>query len=408
MENLAKYSLIIILAVFFAFCFTVRMTPLSKNEFQQKDIPPMREKLNGSNFSETYRRLDTTTVKAAKTPHPTETENRRHAETYRRLDTTPEKTEHLPFLQDFKNPCWREADSNSRMCIRCLPYFYLVGAPKCGTTDLFRRLVKHPLISDKCPKEPHWITRKRFTGGVKKQLSDYLVYFDSAVQKDISRIEADGYHNAIFGDCSASTLWDNSNLLRAEKSKNMTTPPFTNANIIYHLNKHTKIIIILRNPISRLYSDYIYFNKEYASAADFHNRVVAMTGLFSSCLKIHSLRYCAYFFHYTVRIHLGFYHVYIEDYLRVFPKEQIKIIKLEDYAKDKNKSMTDVFNFLGTGLPPKRLMEKIAQHAKANTNWQRKVEVGEMWQKTYKLLYDFYKPFNDQLVKLLGNKFNYN
>ena len=33
-----------------------------------------------------------------------------------------------------KNPCWYEGEK-----IHCLPYFYLVGSAKCGTTDLANR-----------------------------------------------------------------------------------------------------------------------------------------------------------------------------------------------------------------------------------------------------------------------------
>ena len=33
-----------------------------------------------------------------------------------------------------KNPCWYEGEK-----ILCLPYFYLVGSAKCGTTDLANR-----------------------------------------------------------------------------------------------------------------------------------------------------------------------------------------------------------------------------------------------------------------------------
>ncbi|XP_053403113.1 carbohydrate sulfotransferase 15-like [Mercenaria mercenaria] len=154
------------------------MTWISEDDFQQKDFPPMSEKLNNWNMSETYRRLD----------------------------TTPEETGHLPFLQNFKNPCWRETDSNVSMRIRCLPYFFLVGAPKCGSTDLHRRLVMHPLISAKCRKEPHWIARKRFAGGKSRNLSDYLAYYDRAVERDIHRIVTNGYHNAIFGECNAVGL----------------------------------------------------------------------------------------------------------------------------------------------------------------------------------------------------------
>lgn len=46
--------------------------------------------------------------------------------------------------------------------LRCLPFFYIIGQPKCGTTDLFHRLLLHPEIKFNTMKEPHWWTRKRF------------------------------------------------------------------------------------------------------------------------------------------------------------------------------------------------------------------------------------------------------
>lgn len=46
--------------------------------------------------------------------------------------------------------------------LRCLPYFYIIGQPKCGTTDLYDRLRLHPEVHFTTMKEPHWWTRKRF------------------------------------------------------------------------------------------------------------------------------------------------------------------------------------------------------------------------------------------------------
>lgn len=46
--------------------------------------------------------------------------------------------------------------------LRCLPYFYIIGQPKCGTTDLYDRLRLHPEVKFSAIKEPHWWTRKRF------------------------------------------------------------------------------------------------------------------------------------------------------------------------------------------------------------------------------------------------------
>ena len=63
------------------------------------------------------------------------------------------------FLPDFKNPCWyRNGEDGSRDIrnLACLPYVYLLGQPKCGTSDLFNRLIHHPQIAPPKRKEIRW------------------------------------------------------------------------------------------------------------------------------------------------------------------------------------------------------------------------------------------------------------
>ena len=58
------------------------------------------------------------------------------------------------FLPGYKNPCFRSS-SQTGMAVKCLPYFYLVGAPKCGTTDVWYNLLRHPQVMH-VRKEPHY------------------------------------------------------------------------------------------------------------------------------------------------------------------------------------------------------------------------------------------------------------
>jgi hypothetical protein len=45
------------------------------------------------------------------------------------------------YLKEYKNPCWHEAGEEGKLA--CLPYAYILGQPKCGTSDLFERLKGH-------------------------------------------------------------------------------------------------------------------------------------------------------------------------------------------------------------------------------------------------------------------------
>lgn len=120
------------------------------------------------------------------------------------------------FLPEVKNPCWYEEYHGDRSAdpyalnqyghyfkqtravfqrlrhtftkhlrardgklyrFRCLPYFYIIGQPKCGTTDLFNRLKLHPDFRPVAQKEPHWWSRKRFGVFVWRHMKHAFIYW---------------------------------------------------------------------------------------------------------------------------------------------------------------------------------------------------------------------------------------
>ena len=53
-------------------------------------------------------------------------------------------------------------------------------------------------------------------------------------------------------------------------------------------------------------------------------------------------------------------------------------------------------------------MKKIVGASKTNVRSEQNMKVGKMKEETRRILYDFYKPFNEELAELLGDeKFNY-
>jgi hypothetical protein len=47
------------------------------------------------------------------------------------------------FDRRYKNPCWESSGAHE---LACLPYAYILGQPKSGTSDLFMRLTGHEKI----------------------------------------------------------------------------------------------------------------------------------------------------------------------------------------------------------------------------------------------------------------------
>lgn len=95
------------------------------------------------------------------------------------------------------------------MFCRCLPYFYIAGQPKCGTTDLFHSLVLHPQIVMPVAKEPHWWARGRF--GVKslQSFKSYVKMFAPLVTELVSGHRTDlvtGDTVAIHVDCTLNCV----------------------------------------------------------------------------------------------------------------------------------------------------------------------------------------------------------
>lgn len=190
--------------------------------------------------------------------------------------------------------------------LRCLPFFYIIGQPKCGTTDLFHRLLLHPEVKFNTMKEPHWWTRKRFgyirfKDGFQESfpVEDYLDLFDLAarnIQREIIGNSSGGHRTLQFitGEASASTMWDNQAWSYLHGDREGTEPPFLAQDFIHTVQPGARIIIMLRDPVERLYSDYLYFKMANKSAEDFHQKVVESVQLFQSCLSERSLRSCVY------------------------------------------------------------------------------------------------------------------
>ncbi|XP_028846006.1 carbohydrate sulfotransferase 15-like isoform X2 [Denticeps clupeoides] len=315
------------------------------------------------------------------------------------------------FLSTIKNPCWYEEHSGNstvdpygtnvyalysrrfqavysylrktfqehlynqgdkRYRLRCLPYFYIMGQPKCGTTDLYDRLRHHPDVRFTAMKEPHWWTRKRF------------------------------------GEASASTMWDNNAWVYFYDNGTQEEPPFLVQDFIHAVQPHAKFIVMLRDPVERLYSDYLYFGLANKSAEDFHQRVSESLQLFESCVSASSMRSCVYNttlnMAMPVRLQVGLYVIYILDWLTVFSKEQILVLRLEDHATNCKVTMHKVFDFLKLGALSVEKEAEITKSPASNTRRPADRNLGPMLPITRDLLKYFYHPFNQRLAKVVQDK----
>ncbi len=122
-----------------------------------------------------------------------------------------------------------------------LPNLFLVGAQKCGTTSMYRFLTLQDDISGPSLKEPNFLSLdsgiNNFAWKISNRIykhnrvftiNEYISLFDS--EKELSKWRVDG---------SASYLYN----------------PFTAKNI-KNFNNESKVIILLKNPVDRAFSEF--------------------------------------------------------------------------------------------------------------------------------------------------------
>lgn len=188
-----------------------------------------------------------------------------------------------------------------------LPNFFIIGAPRAGTTTLYEYLKKILLVYMSPLKEPQYFSPNcSLTDGLRRIVDrdEYLCLF-KGVQNE-----------KVIGEASTSYLWD-------PKS----------AELIYHDIPNAKIICILRDPIQRAFSHYRIHLRSNFEKQTFHEAIMKINDHFDP--------------HTTNRyLHAGLYSEQIQRYLNLFGKNQVKIIIFEEFIKNPKEVVEDILKFL--------------------------------------------------------------
>lgn len=248
--------------------------------------------------------------------------------------------------------------------LRMSPSFFLVGGMRCGTTSLFSNLVRHPNIKRPLSKEIRY-----FDFQIRKGERWYLAHFP--LQSE----------NKTTGEASPSYLFD----------------PYAPARL-YDFNSNARIIIMLRNPIDRAYSHYQHAVRYWGEKESFFRalqledeRISAEQQAYrESPENIGRNRIC---FSYRTR---GLYAEQVRNWLEVFDRSQIMIIKSEDYFSDPGQTIQNIQKFLQVDLwtPSSYLSRNVRSYEAIDD-------------RSYSFLYDIYKKCQPELDDLAGKKFGW-
>ena len=198
------------------------------------------------------------------------------------------------------------------------PNFFIIGAPRCGTTALYRYLRTHPQIYMSDPKEPSYFCDD-FSPQFRRCTDEktYLqTYFAGA-----------GEHHKVVGEASAMYLYSK-----------------TAVHNIKIFNPGAKLIVLFRDPVEMLYSfharyvyDFVIEEKDFV--ASWNLQTVRSQGecLTSRCVEPAFLQYRA----------VASFGEQLQRVYSYFPRQQVKVIFYDDFNRDPAAVYADVLDFLG-------------------------------------------------------------
>jgi hypothetical protein len=196
------------------------------------------------------------------------------------------------------------------------PSFFIVGAPKCGTTSLNDYLRQHPGLFIPERKELHYFgSDLQFTKTVRPTQEEYLAHFSLAQPGQIAG-EASVWY--LFSQSAAKEIQDFSPV--------------------------AKIIIMLRSPADMLYSlhsQYLFESNE--DLADFAAALAAEEDRSQGRRLPPGSNYREGLLYRRV----ARFAEQVSRYLDVFPREQVHIIDFDDFTRDTPRVFVEVLDFLG-------------------------------------------------------------
>lgn len=352
----------------------------------------------------------------------------------------------------------------------CLPKVFMTGYPKCGSSFahcftnklIYRSLYKYnTLLSSK--KEPHfWVIEStkgipnsgKYEIPTAEKIGKYLFYFIPGL-KQISKF---GSKDAIFVDAKVNKMfkWP-----LFEKSQHNLTNYCLLPTVIPKMLPGSKFIVIMRNPVTMLYSVFwytcTYHDKPLPAMLNrlkgpdiFHDRVVHKIKVFNNCMRdtsspaishvcelddysscikerLHLLEKCAHAITFNMaspempncgrtRVSAGLYYAHIRKWFSILPRKDFLILTLEELIRNPPENAREILQFLDLNTDIADSKSKIQEAVGACTikaNTQVLIDYHhdkrfQMRTDTKALLESFFSPFNDLLSKLVGRSLPWN
>jgi hypothetical protein len=259
---------------------------------------------------------------------------------------------------------------------RVLPDFMIIGAAKCGTSSLYHWLSDHTDVVPATTKEVHFFDYNAYRGD-----DWYRAHFPLA--REIASFERERGRPCLTGEASVSYLshrWAPERVARALPD--------------------VKMIVALRNPIDRAYSQFQMSRREGQEPLEVFEEAVAHEEERLSPERARSerdRRYNSWPLGIWSYLHRSRYAEHLELWLDLFPREQFLFIKAEEMFADPHGTLEIVDDFLG--LPsqfPAELPRILDGGEYESLSADTRAHLGA-----------YFKPHNDRLRELTGIDFGW-
>lgn len=264
--------------------------------------------------------------------------------------------------------------------IRLQPDFLIIGTQRGGTTSLYFYLTQLPSIFSAMHKEVHFFD-DHYAHGMRW----YRAQFPTRLQK----FTVEHLHKQPF--------------LTGESSPYYLFHPHIPKRIAEVL-PHTKLIVLLRNPVDRAYSHHWLVTQEGVETLPFEKAIRCegerLAGEREKMLT--DEHYVSFNHRHYTYLSRGIYVDQLQAWMQFFPREQFLILKSEDLYSDPQRVLKETVTFLGlpeTSIPT----TEFKQYREPNPRgYQNNEKPPKMDPEVRKYLVEYFQPHNAQLYEFLG------
>jgi hypothetical protein len=258
---------------------------------------------------------------------------------------------------------------------RMLPDFVIIGAAKGGTTSLYGWLCEHPFVAPATHKEVHYF--------------DYNHYRSEDWYRKHFPLEREG------------------NAFAAAQGRPFLTGEASPSYISHYWAPHrlatllpeAKLLVALRNPIERAYSQFQMSRREGEEELESFADAVAVEDRRLDPERARAMKDPRYnswpigCWSYLMRSR---YAEQLERWFELFPRERFHFVTLEQLSAEPQLALDGVHEFLG--LPPHRHEDLQPLHTAA---------YDPMPAETLASLTDYFRPHNERLYEMVGIDFGW-